>query len=154
MAGNCAALAKSRSKTEGLTYSETTGDRRRCDRHVYGRLTGGLDQSSGYLFNLGGHMIDMVELPRQPIVQHRKPCCVIGGASLSAVQGQRFEEHGDCSSLYEGDLYDISSRFAIPSKGERPIHLVRTRIYPHRVTSIAVRDEHPRQSKIRFDLTG
>lgn len=62
---------------------------------MQGRLTGGLDQNGRCMFNPIGRMVDLVELLRQPTVELRKPCCMMGGASLSAVQIERFKKHGD-----------------------------------------------------------
>ncbi|WP_292060838.1 hypothetical protein [Mesorhizobium sp.] len=45
----------------------------------------GLDQDSRCLFDLIGRMVDLFDLLRQPIVEHRKPCGVVDGASLSTV---------------------------------------------------------------------
>ncbi|WP_301005772.1 hypothetical protein [Mesorhizobium sp.] len=50
-----------------------------------GQLMSGLDQDSRCLFDLIGRMVDLFDLLRQPIVEHRKPCGVVDGASLSAV---------------------------------------------------------------------
>ncbi|WP_192244580.1 hypothetical protein [Mesorhizobium silamurunense] len=59
----------------------------------------GLDQNGRRLFNLIGHMVDLFELLRQPALQHRKPCCMVDGASLSSVHVERFKQHNDGSSL-------------------------------------------------------
>ncbi|WP_192177677.1 hypothetical protein [Mesorhizobium amorphae] len=54
----------------------------------------GLYENRRRLFNLIGRMVDLFELLRQPVVQHRKLGRMVGGASLLAVRVQRFKQHG------------------------------------------------------------
>lgn len=59
------------------------------------RLMRGLNQNCRCLLNLRGRMVDLFDLLRQPVVEHRKPRSVVVGASLLAVRVEGFKQHGD-----------------------------------------------------------
>ncbi|WP_189347599.1 MULTISPECIES: hypothetical protein [unclassified Mesorhizobium] len=85
------------------------------------RLMRGLNQNCRCLLNLLGRMVDLFDLLRQPVVEHRKPRSVVVGASLLAVRVEGFKQHGDgFSQNHKFNHYDAaSSRLAITSKGEQ-----------------------------------
>lgn len=57
-------------------------------------LVGCLGEISGRLLNQICRMVGLIDLLRQQVAQHRKPCCMVIGASPSTVHDERFKHDG------------------------------------------------------------
>lgn len=112
--------------------SRMTAPQRLCQRRLASQpkppprrlgniLIGCLYQSGCCLFNLIGRMVGLVDLLRQQVAQHRKPCCMVIGASPSAVHDERFKHDGSSPcACHKFNLYAanrVAKRFLQKENG-------------------------------------